>query len=468
MQSINIPAKFLVPFANNDNARVELPVTTATAGRASQSLGFPPITGQPPEAGGQPPQLEDFNGAMNQIARVSWWAQLGGKFNYDVTFATSAAIGGYPAGAELNAADNQGAWLNLAENNTANPDTDGSNWAPTRAYGVLNLAQMTGGVITLSPAQAMKRRILLTGVLSSDLTLIVPSWLYSWDVTNSTSGSFNVVMKTSAGAGAVIPQNGAPTPLVGDGTNITQPAANVPAATSPTQAMQFGQATGRLLGVRVFNVVGSSTYIASPGTRFVIVDLQCAGAAGAGTVAALSGNAAVGGGGGGGGRAVVLLSSSFTNTSVTVGAGGVTGGAGNPGGAGAVTSFGALIVGPGAPSVPQGQGTPGPSYQAPGIGGAAPTIATGPNVQALAISSGQQGAAGIILSTNVVIAGSGGNAPYGAGAVAPGSSAVGQTGTGLPGAGRGAGGAGGFSTAGGNPGGGGSGAAGLVLVYEYS
>ncbi|WP_436632525.1 hypothetical protein, partial [Lactobacillus acidophilus] len=79
----NQPAKFLVPFAQNDSSRVELPVTTSDATRASQSLGFPPATMQPPEAGGVPPQGEDFNGALNQIARIAWWMMLGGRFSFD-------------------------------------------------------------------------------------------------------------------------------------------------------------------------------------------------------------------------------------------------------------------------------------------------------------------------------------------------------------------------------------------------
>lgn len=228
MQSTNLPSKYLVPFAANDSAKVELPVTTSTVGRASLSLGFPPITGQPPEAGGQPPQLEDFNGGINQISRVAWWAQLGGMWPFDATFAADANIAGYPQGAVLQSADNAGAWLSLAQNNTANPDVSGAGWVPGWAYGVTGLTGLTGGSLTVTPAQAMKRRITLAGTLTSNQTIILPAWLYDWTIFNNTSGAFSVTVKTPAGAGVILPQNGAPTAVYGDGTNIATSIPNVP------------------------------------------------------------------------------------------------------------------------------------------------------------------------------------------------------------------------------------------------
>lgn len=247
--SANIPAKWYVPFANGDSARVEIPVTTADPERASQTLGFPPLTMQPPEVGGVPPQGEDFNGAMNQIARVAWWVLNAGAWTYDASFATQANINGYPNGAKLRSADLRGDWLSTGDDNTVNPDTTLGNWVPAFQYGVTALTGLTGGTVTPTPAQAAKATITLAGTLTSALTVVLPTWLKDWVIVNNTTGAFVTIVKTAAGSGVTIPQNGHPTRVSGDGTNIAQAAANVASATTSTDAVQFGQISG---------VVGSS------------------------------------------------------------------------------------------------------------------------------------------------------------------------------------------------------------------
>jgi len=237
----DIPAKWYVPFANGDGARVEIPVTTPDPTRASQTLGFPPLTMQPPEAGGVPPQGEDFNGAMNQVARVAWWVLNGGGWPYDAAFATNASIGGYPNGATLQSADLRGDWISTGDSNTVNPDTTAGNWVPGFQYGMTALTGLTGGTITPTPAQAAKRAITLAGTLTSALTINLPTWLKDWDITNNTTGAFVTIVKTAAGSGVTIPQNGAPTRVTGDGTNITQSPANIVPAVSATQVAQLAQ-----------------------------------------------------------------------------------------------------------------------------------------------------------------------------------------------------------------------------------
>jgi hypothetical protein len=235
MQIANIPAKYYVPFAMNDMAKVAIPITTTDATRASLSLGFPPLTGMPPEAGGVPPQLEDFNGAINQIAGIAWWLMAGGPFPYDTMFATSTYVTGYPQGATIEAADYLGSWINTMDNNQSNPDTVGTGWVPGYAYGATPLTGLTGGTVTLTPLQAAKRQISLAGALTSNLFVVLPTWLTSWQVTNMTTGMFTVTVKTLAGAGVLIPQNSSPTKVTGDGTNITQPIQNVRAINAVAQ-----------------------------------------------------------------------------------------------------------------------------------------------------------------------------------------------------------------------------------------
>jgi len=237
----SIPLKWYVPFANGDSSRVELPVTTSDPTRASQTLGFPPLTMQPPESGGVPPQGEDFNGGMNQVARICWWVLNGGGWPYDSTFATNSNINGYPNGAVLQSADFKGNWISTADNNQNNPDTVGTGWVPGFQYGTTAVTGLTGGTTTLTPAQAAKGTITLAGTLGSAQTIILPTWTKNWTITNSTTGAFVTIVKTAAGSGITIPQNGSPTPVAGDGTNITQSPQNIAAATQGTHPAQLGQ-----------------------------------------------------------------------------------------------------------------------------------------------------------------------------------------------------------------------------------
>lgn len=246
----SIPLKWYVPFAQGDSSRVELPVTTSDPTRASQTLGFPPLTMQPPESGGVPPQGEDFNGGLNQVARIAWWVLNGGGWPYDSTFATNSNINGYPNGAKLQSADFKGDWISTTDNNQANPDTNGAGWVPGFQYGTTALTGQTGGTVTPTPAQAAKGSITISGALTSALTVILPTWTKNWTITNSTTGAFVTIVKTAAGSGVTIPQNSAPTRVSGDGTNIVQSAENVAPAAQSQNPIQFGQVSGVVGSVR--------------------------------------------------------------------------------------------------------------------------------------------------------------------------------------------------------------------------
>ncbi|WWQ12961.1 tail fiber protein [Ralstonia phage PQ43W] len=245
MQSSSRPLKWTVPFAQNDSSKVELPVSTSDPTRASLQKGFPPGTMQPPESGGVPPQGEDFNGGMNQIARIAWWLMMGGGFPFDSTFANDSNIGGYPLGATVPRSDGTGYWLNTAENNTTNPEaTDGSaaNWVAAYNYGWAAVSGLAGANVTLTPAQAAKQQITLTGTLTANIQLIFPTWQQRWEIVNNTTGAFTVTAKTAGGSGIVVNQN-VSTPVIGDGTNILQPLEqfNVAPALTATNPVQMGQ-----------------------------------------------------------------------------------------------------------------------------------------------------------------------------------------------------------------------------------
>lgn len=445
----NQPAKFLVPFAQNDSSRVEIPVTTTDATRASQSTGFPPLTMQPPEAGGVPPQGEDFNGAMNQVARIAWWLMLGGEFAFDSAFATATQIGGYPKGAVLQSADALGNWISTADSNTANPDTStdpgGGGYVPGYQYGTTALSGLTGGTVTLTNAQAAKCRITLSGALTSALTIIVPNWLYDWTFINNTTGAFAVTVKTLAGTGASIPQNSKRWPVYGDGANVN-------AAYPP----------GTLVNVQVFSTAGSFTYNKTPGASDVIVEGVAGGGAGGGALATTSSQMSAGGGGGGGAYGRVRITNIPSSVGGQVGAGGVSA-AGAAGGNGGTTSFGTYLT--------LGGGLGGQSSAVAtaqligGPGGGAVAIAFGSGTQPIEQGQGGGGDYSTCLgaSTSTVVGGKGGASHYGGGGNAVGGGAPGNASSSYGGGGSG--------TANGGTGGllaGGSGAVGLVVVYEFS
>jgi hypothetical protein len=131
MQASDIPSKFPIPFANAAGVGYIRSIPQAsqigiTAGAASLTDGFPPVNFLPVGSGGTPPFGQDMNGILNQITQWSRWQGAGALPVYDSAFSTS--IGGYPMGAILSSTTSGTLWLNLADNNTTNPDTGGANW----------------------------------------------------------------------------------------------------------------------------------------------------------------------------------------------------------------------------------------------------------------------------------------------------------------------------------------------------
>lgn len=456
MQQANQPPKFLQPLAQNDASKADIPVTSPDDTRASQSLGFPPRTGQPPEAGGVPPQLPDMNGVLNVASRGPWWAQLGGRYAYDATFATDPLINGYPQGATLPAADGLGDWISTTNDNAVNPDTVGTGWVPGYSYGATALTSQTGGTVTLTPAQARKRVLTVAGTLTSNLVLVVPNWRYDWTVYNNTGGAFSVTVRTAGGSGAVVAQNGAPTPVLCDGTNCALSAPNIGPATSAGQALQLGQAGGRLINTQVFTASG--TYTPTPGTSRVKATVVGGGGGGGASNITGAGQAACGVSGGGGGWAIGWVTVNFPNAPVTVGAAGAAGiSQVSDGTSGTASTFSGLTGGGG------GGGANGNAAATPTVYGAA-NGGTGTG-GSLVNGNGSGAANGISASAVAVIAGASGGSLYG------GSVGFGTVSGSAPGRAGGAPGAGGCGAAGAQnaaaqPGG--AGAGGIVIIEEYA
>lgn len=262
MQQSNRPPKFLAPFAQGDTGRTEVPLTSPDSTRASQTLGFPPLTGTPPEAGGVPPQREDMNGALNQATRLPWWLALGGRYPYDAAFANDAVINGYPQFAVLPATASAGEWYSLTDNNLTDPEA-GGNWVPGYHYGATVLAAQTGGGVTLTQDQAAKRLLIIEGTLTANLTITVPAWVYAWDVINNTGGAYTVALKYPTSGSVTIAQTGAAVRVVGDGTALQVATQIVPPATTSAAGIQRNATNGEAAAGTLTNVTITPASMAS-------------------------------------------------------------------------------------------------------------------------------------------------------------------------------------------------------------
>ena len=121
------------------------------------------------------------------------------------------------------------------------PSSSPAWWVPLYNYGDAPVSGLAAADVTLSSTQAARAHITLSGELTADINAIFPNWVKDWTVVNNTTGAFTLTIKTAAGTGIAIPQNGSPTKITGDGTNITQPAENVALATAPQHAVPLAQ-----------------------------------------------------------------------------------------------------------------------------------------------------------------------------------------------------------------------------------
>lgn len=221
MQLSNIPGKLVLPWATSGNKN-DIPVASQigiTAGAASLTDGFPPLTMTPVAAGGVPPSGLDMNGILYEMSNILRWANAGGGYAYDSTFANDSHVGGYPKGARVMRSDGAGYWFNTVDNNITDPEAAGAaaaGWVPDYQTGATSVA-MSGSSVTLTPTQYGKPLIVITGALSANLNLIFPALAQGWTIINNTTGGYSITAKTAGGSGITL---GTISQIVGDGTNI--------------------------------------------------------------------------------------------------------------------------------------------------------------------------------------------------------------------------------------------------------
>jgi len=222
----------------------------------------------------------------------------------------------------------------------------------------------------------------------------------------------------------------------------------------------YGNPTGTLLNVQVFT--SSGTYTKTPGTNSVIVEALGGGAGGGGVAATSAGQSAAACGGGNGTYAKVRITSGFNGSTVTIGAAGTGGAAGqNSGTNGGTTSFGTFV------SCPGGSGGPGGgaiSSSSINNGGGAAGAATITGATTIISVQGSSAPPALVITAGTASFGSQGSCGiYGTTA----QSKV-ASGAGNGAAGYGAGGGGAHNEASQPAAAGGNGTAGLVIVYEYA
>lgn len=171
---------------------------TITAGRASWTDGFPPVTFSPVGSGGVPPFGQDFNGAFCQLSQWTRWQNAGGPLFYDSVF--SSAVSGYPNGAVLANASTPGClWVSTADNNRNDPDTGGSNWLPFCTSSAVATGTSSGTnaqTVTVAPF-VLKAGVEITFKAGGSNTLALT-------VNANSTGAINVYRRSQLGASLTV------------------------------------------------------------------------------------------------------------------------------------------------------------------------------------------------------------------------------------------------------------------------
>jgi hypothetical protein len=214
-----------------------------------------------------------MNGILFEVSNIVRWANAGGGYVYDATFATDSNVGGYPKGARVLRTDGQGYWLNTVDGNTHDPETAGAasaGWMPDYSTGA-SVVSVTSTNVTLTQLQYGKPCIVVSGSMTANLNLIFPSIVYQWLIINNTTGSHTLTCKTASGTGVAL-ANGDIKPVICDGTDIV--------TITPSSGGGGGGGGGQLIGVQIFDTPGVTTYTPSVGCNTIFVEIQGGGGAG--------------------------------------------------------------------------------------------------------------------------------------------------------------------------------------------
>lgn len=282
------------------------------------------------------------------------------------------------------------------------------------------------------------------------------SWNPPVNGVNATAADWATTQNDYAAALTQSVSSDGQTPMTGNlpmGNNKITGLAN---GTASTDAVNFGQMTGRLINTQTITATG--VYTPTAGTTSVIVELIGGGASGTGTPANSASQLSTGSGGGSGSWGRGRYTSAFSGVTVTIGSGGT--GVANSGTAGGNSSFGALLVCPGG----NFGGNTQQANTVPGFFSSASPPPSAPSGSGIIYGTvGVLSGMGFIFGTSgVSIGGAGASSPYGSGGT-PGNAGVGGAASGY-----GAGGGGAASGASAAAFAGGSGRPGICIIYEFA
>jgi hypothetical protein len=153
--------------------------------------------------------------------------------------------------------------------------SNGSGWN-TFGYGRSNsfaytqlALTVTGGTTTLTATQASNTIQEYSGILTSNQTIIVPSTVQLYTVTNNTSGSYTFTVKTSVVGGATVTvTQGTSLVLICDGTNVYNAASGT---SSILTNVTLGNGTLASPSLRFSGDLNSGLYLPSAGQVGVVI-----------------------------------------------------------------------------------------------------------------------------------------------------------------------------------------------------
>jgi len=140
------------------------------------------------------------------------------------------------------------------------------------AYTELALS-VTGGTTTLSSAQAANTIQVYSGALTSNQTIVVPSTVQLYSVTNNTTGSYTFTVKTSVGGGATVQvTQGTSLILICDGTNVYNAASG---SSSNITSLTLGNGSTSVPSLKFTGDLNTGLYLpASSQLGFVVANNQ--------------------------------------------------------------------------------------------------------------------------------------------------------------------------------------------------
>ena len=150
------------------------------------------------------------------------------------------------------------------------------------------IAVAGSGTYTLNAAEHSKVAIRFTGILTGNRTIIVPSNVRDYWITNATTGAFTLTVKTAAGSGVVVTQGKAAT-LYSDGINVVAADTDYPAGIATPVSVANGGTGASTADAALNNLGGTSV------GKQIFTAASAANARSAAGAAALSGGNTFGG-----------------------------------------------------------------------------------------------------------------------------------------------------------------------------